>query len=51
MKIYRKILVLFSNFNNKIICETNFGKTSKNVQVPNIRSNDGSNTQNQGINY
>ena len=37
MKIYRKILVLFSNFNNKMIRETNFGKTSKNVQVPDIR--------------
>ena len=31
MKIYKKTRNVFLNFNKKIICKINFGKTSKKV--------------------
>ena len=51
-KIYRKIRTEFSDFNNKILHEIIFGKTSKKfvkVQVSTIRLKDCSSTWNQGI--
>ena len=40
------------NFNNKIICEINFGKRSQvKVQASTNRSKDESSTQNKSIDY
>ena len=47
MKSYRKISFMILNFNSKIICEKNFGKTCKNFlkdEVSTIRLNDRSQT-------
>ena len=52
MIIYKKVRIVLLSFNNKVIREINFGKTSQKfvkLQVPAIRLNDRSNTLNQSI--